>query len=372
MKESLIILKKELLEIFRDRSTFIIMLIPVLIFPIFNTGLSYINKNSESKIDVSIQCNSLQANQVINDFIESAEMVDIKIINTEAPKELLKNGKIDCIITETDESIDFIYNSSSFNSLSITTKLAESFQEFYTSFLSSANNGVYSVNLKDESNNNSDTVNSVSRIFIPIMLVMLAFQCTSSFANDIFCGEKERKTLELLFLSGIKRESVYFGKISALLILGETNLIFGLLSYFITFSFSENGLRQFKFMQSENKITCVLGIVFTMLMLELISVFLSFSVSMISKNMKNAQILNEIVLAVPIGISILLTTGIINCNISIIKYIPVFNLIVSLNNSFAGIVNTGNIIFACLSNSIFIVVSAILGIRYIKTEKIFN
>lgn len=107
-----------------------------------------------------------------------------------------------------------------------------------------------------------------------------------------------------------------------------------------------------------------------MLLLSIVAVFLSLTVSMMSKNMKNAQILNEIILAVPVGITVLLTLGIIKSNMPVFNYIPILNLIVGFNNAFNGYVDITNIILSLITNSIIIAILIFTSIKYMNTEKI--
>ncbi len=372
MKTSITILKKELLEIFRDKATFVILLIPILIFPIFNIGMNYLNKESDTKINVCIHYDSQEAYELFNQYVLINETYDIDVIESKEPNKLLNKGYIDCYIIETNNVFDFIYNSSSYDSLSLTTKLGDGFQRYYNSSLSQSYDGIFEMNLKDENGNSANTSNSMSSIFVPIVLVMLIFQNTSSFANDIFAGEKERKTLELLLLSGVKKRSVYCGKSFALIILSIVNLLFSLGSYFISFNSTKSGLQQFKFMQNGNITANIVCIISTMLLLSIIAVFLSLTISMLSKNMKNSQILNELVLAIPVGITALLVLGILKNNTAIFNYIPILNLIISFNNAFIGNIDIINIVLSLITNILLIIVLIILSVKYMNTEKFIS
>ena len=372
MAEVLTILKKELTEMFRDKSTFLVLFIPVMLFPIFNIGMEYLNKNSETDIDICISCSITEVNNLINQFIDSNDILNLNLIESNSPETLLKNGNIDCYITVTEKRIDFIYNSSSFNSLSSTTKLIENFQQYYNSFLSESNNNIFQLEIKDEKGTIANPIDTISSIFVPIVLVMLIFQNTSSFANDLFAGEKERKTLELLLLSGVKKHAIYFGKSLSLVVLAVINLLISLIAYCISSNFKPTGLTQFKFMQNGNSFINMLFIFILLLAISLVSVFISVTISMLSKNMKNSQILNEFVLSIPVGIMTLLVLGIINGNVYIFNYIPLLNLLVNLNNAFLGNINIGNIVITLISNTLTIGVLITSSIHYMKTEKFID
>lgn len=372
MKETLIIFKKELSEIFRDKLSILIFLVPLMIFPVFNFGMEYLNKNTETDINICIDCDSQEAYSIINQFIEKNYMFNFELINSNSPEILLKSGDIDCYINASEKSIDFIYNSSSFDSLSLTTKLGENFQQFYNSLLSESYKNIFQLNLKNENGDISNSFDAISTIFVPIVLVMLIFQGTSSFANDLFAGEKERKTLELLLLSGVKKQAVFCGKSLALIVLSFFYLSISIGSCFISFFFSEAGLSQFKFMKNENYILNIFYIIILLLTLSFISVYLSITVSMLSKNMKNSQISNEIILAVPVCIMALLTLGIIGENVQFFNYLPILNLLTNLNNAFAGNNNIINMFVALVSNIVLILFLIVGNVQYMKTEKFIS
>ena len=372
MKETLTIFRKELFSIFRDRATLIILFIPLLIFPIFNLGMNYLNKDSAKSINICVQYDSQEAYEFFMNYVENNEIFDIEMVDSNKPKQLLLEGIIDCYICITDNNFDFIYNSSSFDSLSLTTKLGDSFQRFYNNTISQSYDGFFQMNLKDEDNNLANTSNSMSSIFVPIVLVMLVFQNITSFANDIFAGEKERKTLELLLLSGVKKRSIYYGKALSLLCVSGISLILCLGSYFISFNSTQSGLQQFKFMQNENWVENIIGMILTMLFLSMTAVLLSLTISMVSKNMKNSQILNEIILAIPVGITAFLAIGVLKPNFALLNYIPILNLIINFYNSFIGNLNMLNLSISLITSMILMMIIIIVSIKYMNTEKLIN
>ena len=358
-----------MLEIFRDKSTLLILLLPFFIFPMLNVGMKYLNENSDSDIRICVDCDSQEVNKIICQFIENNRDFNIELISTNEPKEFLQKGKIDSYICVTENSIDFIYDSTSFDSLFSTTKLGDCFQQFYNSFLSKSYDNILQLNLKDESGNLSNTTDSISSIVVPILLILFIFQGTSSFANDLFAGEKERKTLELLLISGVKKQAIFFGKSMSLIILSIFNLLISLTAYFISFCLTETELKQLSFMKKGNPIINIIFIVIILLLLTIVSVILSTTVSMTSKNMKNSQILNEFVLAIPVGITVLLVLGAINDKSAFLNFIPIFNLLNNFNYAFSGEIDIENTLISLIPNCALIAVLIISNVQYMKTEK---
>lgn len=367
MKKCFTIAEKELKGFFRDKFTFVILLIPMLIFPIFNYGINYLNKTSQTKMNICIETDNQNVYNILLDFISSDGQYNINIIDTDSPRDLLLNGKVDFIISADNESINLIYNSSSYDSLSQAMKFGETFQQFYVLQINESYEDIYQLNLKDEDNNSEDSAKSISKMVVPVILIMIAFQGTTSFANDIFAGEKERKTLGLLFMSGVKRSHIYFGKSIALAVLAIINLLLSFVSYYI--SFFGTSIQQFKFAQSGNimlNIMCMMG---ALLLLAIITAILSSSISMFSKNMKNSQVMNELLLIIPTGIGALLSFGLINHNIIVYRFIPVLNLMIDFIDAFNGRICLPYIVISVVTNSIFIIALAFASIKYINSEK---
>ena len=361
------VLRKELTEIFRDRGTLIILLIPLFIFPILNIGIEYINQDSNKEIDIYVKYDTRELYDIFNQYI--SDVYNINTVTKGNPEELLKKGYVDCYIYISDYTCNFIYNSNSYKSLSLTTKLSEEFRDFYNKLMNETNEDVCLINLMDESGMVSNTADSVLSIIIPIVLVTLLFQNTSCFANDMFSGEKERKTLELLLLTNTKKVSIYFGKALALMSLSLMELLLSLGSYFLTFGIQKEGLTQFKFMINGNVKLNVTCIVLSAILLSFISVFMSLTVSLVSKNMKNSQLLNEIILVIPVGTTALLVLGVLKNN-NIYSYVPVLNLLVNFIEAFSGNINITDMFISLVTNIFLLILIVCLSVRYMKSEKI--
>lgn len=372
MNEILIVVKKELLEIFRDRVTLIFLLIPFLVFPVYNLGMDYLNSKSDTAMNICVVCDNEKSKLLVAQFIESNSSLSIKSINSSEPLFSLENGEIDCLINIENKSLDIIYNSASFTSLSAAAKIEENFRQFYNSTLSKTHDDIFQISLKNESGNISNSTDSMYNIFIPVLLIFFIFRCSSSFSNDLFAGEKERKTIEMLMLSGAKKETIYCGKSLSLIVLSVINLALNLSSYFISYIFFKTDTNQLKSIKSGNLILNIACIILLLLVLTMISVFISTTVSVFSNNMKNSQMLNEILFAVPVGITALLTLGIIKDDIAVLKFIPLLNLLINYNNSFAGNPNIQSIIISLITNLIFIAALVLLNVRYMKSEKFIS
>lgn len=366
------IFKKELLGIFRDKSILIVMLIPLLIFPVFNTGLKYLNKDNQDSINIAVTTDSAEAYNIFSQYIIVSQCFRINLINTDTPEEDLKKGILDCYLYINDGNYDFIHNSNSYNSISTTTKLGEDFQKYYNEFIKEMYTDVYQFNLKDETGKISNVSDSISNMFIPIFLVLIIFQSISSFSNDFFAGEKERKTLEMLLLSGTKKEYIYFGKMFALFTVSLFNIIFSGISLLATFAFEDNVHDLFGFFKNGSIITNISIMILSLWLLALIAVSLSSNVSIVSKGIKNSQFINEVVVVIPVSATVLNVLGYISAENTLITYIPIVNLVLCFNNAFKGFVRLNEVLITVLVSIIFVFLMGIFGIKYMKSERFLN
>ena len=369
MKICLTIAKKELLQTFRDKSTLIFLLIPLLIFPVFNIGMDFISKNSQVEITVCTESDSEEINHFVEQFIRLNKDFEIHQVVSNCPEKLLKSGKIDCYIKIQKSDFNFFYNSSSYNSLSKTTKLGETLQRNYYSYLNKTTDGIYQFNLFNENGDTANISNSIANIFIPTIFVLLIFQGITSFSNDIFAGEKDRKTFELLLLSKVKREAIYLGKSIALLTISFVNVVISLIAFAFSYAVLDNGIHEFKFLQTESCYINILVIIIALILLAIISVFITSSISLISKNAKMAQLFNELILVIPVGITGMLCLGVFNTDNKLFDFIPILNAVNMFNKAFNGYVNLSQVILAILSTVIFVWIITILCAKYIKSEK---
>lgn len=359
MKETVTIIKKELLEIFRDRRGIVIILMPLFIFPILNIGFEYLSDESQTEINISVVSDSSEAKEIVKAFSVDNKTLNINFLSVEEPYLKLLDGEIDCYINIEDGLLNIVYNSSSMDSLLSAMKINESFQEYYNLTLSEFHNEILQLRLIDETGKTSGLSEIASSVIAPLVLILLIFQNTSSLANDIFAGEKERKTIEMLLLSGAKKQSIYCGKCIAITIMMLINASIGLASFISTFG-------------SEIKKSNIAASIIVLLMIATVSVFIAVTVSMRSKSMKNSQMLNDIIMALPRGITLLLVLGFFKGERTIYRFIPFLNLLIEYRDVFIGEVNLVDIAIALFTNICLILLLIAGSVRYMKSEKIIS
>lgn len=359
MKETVTIIKKELLEIFRDRRSIAIILMPLFIFPVLSIGLEYLSDESQTEINMSVVSDSSVAEEKIKSFSVNNKNLNINLVCKGNPHLTLLDREIDCYISIEDGLLNIVYNSASIDSLLSAMKINESFQEYYNLTLSESYSEILQLRLIDETGKITNLSEIASSVIAPLVLIILIFQNTSSLANDIFAGEKERKTIEMLLLSGAKKQSIYCGKCIAITIMMLINALIGLVSFILTFG------------TEIKKLNMVVAIVI-LLMILIVSVFIAVTVSMRSKSMKNSQMLNDIIMVLPSGITLLLILGFFKGEGIIYRFIPFLNLLIEYRDVFVGEVNLVDIVIALISNMVLILMLIVGSVRYMESEKIIS
>lgn len=360
------IIIKELKEIFRDKMCLVLFLIPLLIFPVLNYGITFLSddtdkKNEEILIAVTDETND----EMVYSFL--AEYENIKVLESDEPYELLNNNEIDFIIEYNGGKVKFVYNSMTYSSLLQATKYGEKYDAFIKEIYDREDSDISFAVLTDENGNEVSAANSILSVLSPIVFIIIIFQGSTVFANDMFAGEKERKTIEILMLSAPNSTTVYLGKILSLSIIEVINTLFVALSYFISNLIFDNSLER-----AFAGISSIICLVLPIVSLTLISIFLSAAVSIFSPTLKSAQIANELISAIPLGCAFLIVFGTNFFQSNFIAFIPFIDSIKCFIYASAGKESMSESIISFIVNIIFSVLLFIVSKNYMKSEKLYN
>lgn len=347
------VLKKDLLEIIRDKTTWILLFMTIISFPVMRIALKAISETSEMSASVAIVYDDHENYTFVKDFIEQTEEARIKIVDRNDTV-----TKTDFTIRICGNDISYIYNSTEFDSLTKASKFSELFSEYYINYQRSKGQKILSFAFADE-NNNVNSTDSLQGIFSPILIITIIFQASSLIANELFAGEKERKTLEMLILSGIDKGKLYFGKLTALFIFSAVNTMAGLISFVLAFKQSEV-LSDF---------SQIIKLMLIILFLTVFSVTAGTTVSVISKNIKMSQMVNELVMIIPVGFSGLASYGIIDSSDALYKYVPCINLVKSLSDTLNNTASWLEVIFLCASTLLIVIIMFLFSRKIMKSDK---
>ena len=243
MNKTLLILKKELREVFRDKKSLAMMLIIPVLIPLIIIGMSALFE-SETSTDVNTY-NKIGFNYELSDIeleiLDSLE-IDYSINDTDALEEEFNNQEINSYITKENNHYVINYDSANIES-SGSASLAESFLETYKSVLEEnylSNNNVdilefnnlltYEEKTQEQQNYFANYIVNYAFLFI-----LMAITVSATYpATDATAGEKERGTLETLLTFPIKSKDIIIGKLLSVtlssIITGVLGLILSVLA----------------------------------------------------------------------------------------------------------------------------------------------
>ncbi len=358
------ILNKELKNIFRDKFFIIILIVPIFIFPLINFGAEYIFNDSQiisNKSNIAIINN--EDISIINKYFKNND--NYKITNSSNPFELLKNGDIDFIImSNPNKTISFIYNSKYYSSLFKATSCGEKFEKELIKENKMKNPYALSCVLKDEKGNSTNSASIISLI-TPVVFILVVCQGNSLLANDIFAGEKERKTMELLLLSHTKKTTIYLGKVFTLLVIEILCTILNILSYTFSNYITPNN-------QNHTNINNFLSLIISAVSLCMITVFISSLISLLSKTYRCSQIINEVFSVIPVFAAIYFLIDNIDISDALISFIPIFNSVKSIINTMADEINIQFSLLSFTINFAYCILITLISNKYMRSEKILN
>ena len=243
MNKTLLILKKELREVFRDKKSLAMMLIIPVLIPLIIIGMSALFE-SETSTDVNTY-NKIGFNYELSEteieILDSLE-IDYSINDTEDLEEEFNKQEINSYITKENNHYVINYDSANIES-SGSASLAESFLETYKSVLEEnylSNNNVdilefnnlltYEEKTQEQQNYFANYIVNYAFLFI-----LMAITVSATYpATDATAGEKERGTLETLLTFPIKSKDIIIGKLLSVtlssIITGVLGLILSVLA----------------------------------------------------------------------------------------------------------------------------------------------
>jgi len=268
------IIKYELVQLFRDKKTiFFIFILPLIIFPLLNGGLSFLTKSKikdimDEKITILVERNLLEGNSskslpsdffdILNeDYNISSEFITLATLENDTndiildsllniyPAILKVNSKInsDSISISDNKNIPEIvvlYSSKKEKKSIKFSKVIKSLKKMKKKYrnLRYEEIGInkYPDLIKVGKINIASYEKSENFKFakmLPITLILILFFGTYAIANYIILGEKDNKTLETLLSSGASRKTIILGKFLVIFSAGFVMSILEMISFYL-------------------------------------------------------------------------------------------------------------------------------------------
>lgn len=240
MKIILTVLKKELMDMFRDRKTIIAsILIPLLMYPVLFGIMGRGIQGSMDFIDEGFEIGIVdKSNSSLGKFISDQE--NITTIETEDPRQAVSKGEL-LLSVEIPEDFDQVLQEEGLTKVRIiyddTSQKSNTAMSHVNGLINTFSKAVVSQRLEEKNIDSSiltpiETITESSEkeesgfgalmlsLMLPMMLMLFAATGPVASATDLGAGEKERGTLEPLLSTQASRISLLWGKFLAITIMG--------------------------------------------------------------------------------------------------------------------------------------------------------
>ena len=236
MNKTLLILKKELRELFRDKKSLSMMLIIPIFIPLIIIGMSALFQ-SQTEADVTTY-NKIGFNYELSpteiEILDSLE-IDYTVASTKDLESSFNNKELNSYITKENTNYVINYDEANIES-SQAAVMAQSYLETYKSvleanYLTENNIDVNTFNnLLTYEQKSIEQQNFYSNYIVnyAFLFILMAITVSATYpATDATAGEKERGTLETLLTFPIKSKDIIIGKLLSVTL---SSIITGLLS----------------------------------------------------------------------------------------------------------------------------------------------
>lgn len=378
---------KEMKDSFRDRRT---LLLSVFLPIIMMTGLVLFYEKLGS--DGGDDSFTLAVSSTITAEEESifAALENIELVKSANPEETLEDGDAQAALllsenfaakiesgenaTATIIGDSFSQNSSNLMNL-VTTAFAAYEKAVVTSRLQDEGTDpslIQPFTMEQKELSDEDSGLSLLAMLIPMMLALAIGIGAGPAAADLFAGEKEKKTMEALLMTPVKRSTLLVSKWLTITSIGAFTGIITLIVVALEITFLTENLK--KAMSLGDKLIPIIGLA---LLISIVYAMFTASIlmltSIIGKTIKEAQSYSSPVMMIAMFPAIITSTIGVN-ELSMTHFvIPILNLFSLLKELLFGIIDYQHIFAVIASNLIGVVIFFVVSrILFLKDKWVMN
>jgi len=260
-KHILTIWKKELRDTVRDRRTLVSMiLIPMLLMPVIMLGMFKFVSEQAARQQTQIAKISIVGGDYapqLAEAIKSREGVEIAEVDVQNYKKSVAEGEVDAVVVIPEDfqnkiagekavSLGLVSKSTNANASNALAAISSAVAAFNANLLEGrfaardVNSDILSgvTVLPEDVATEQETGGFILAMLLPLLIVMWSIVGGQYTAIDVSAGEKERKTLEALLLTPVKRVDVVFGKFLAVSTVAIISVITAISSLYLSFSYA--------------------------------------------------------------------------------------------------------------------------------------
>ncbi len=222
-----------------------------------------------------------------------------------------------------------------------------------------------------EMSEENPNVNLIAML-IPLMLALAIGIGASPAASDLFAGEKEKKTMEALLMTPVKRSTLLFAKWLTISSVGAITGIITLIVVALEITFLTENLKQ-AVSFNENAYLVIGFAVLISIIYAMFNASLLMLTSIIGKTVKESQSYSTPVMMLAMfPVMIISSIGINELSFQHFA-IPILNLFSLLKELSFGVINYEHILITIASNLICMIVGFIIGrILFLKDKWVMN
>lgn len=378
---------KEMKDSFRDRRT---LLLTVFVPIIMMTGLvlfyeKMFSDGAEDTFSLAVHSSITAEEESIFTGFEN-----IELLKTTSPEKAVENGDALAAVLLTESFAESVKNGES----ATVTIIGDSFSQNSSNLMNMVTNAfalyeknVIATRLQTEGIEPSliqpftieqkefaeeDSSLSLLAMLIPMMLALAIGIGAGPAAADLFAGEKERKTMEALLMTPVKRSTLLISKWLTITSIGAITGIITLIVVALEITFLTENLKNA--MAFGEKLVAIIGLALLIsLVYSMFTASILMLTSLIGKTVKEAQSYSSPVMMVAMFPAIITSTIGVN-ELSMTHFvIPILNLFSLLKELLFGIIDYNHIFAVIASNligvAIFFIISRIL---FLKDKWVMN
>jgi sodium transport system permease protein len=390
-KHTLIIYRKELLEVLRDKGTiFSTLILPVILYPLLIIGINSVMVRQYKSLEergatVAVQdsVNNTVSKRIIND-LQSIKNYTV-IAYSQTTQRLYNDKDIQGIVTIRDSlgsdgtqfyKVYITYDKSKDQNKIVYDKLSSQLsrteKKLQEERLQSA--GISPDFLKLIEVRERDTSSAQKKMgmvlgmILPYLVIMMLFAGASIVAADLVAGEKERKTLETLLVSSVGRLEIVCGKYLTIITLAMLNMIVNLIS--ISFSLQFMLANQSKAMAGVAlPVNAMLILLVAMIPLATLFAAILLSLSTFSRNIKEARSYEQPLLMIAMLLGMVSFFPAIEIN-NLMALIPVVNIALLFKAVLINEYALSHILITIFSTLVLDVIAIFVTIKLFRTESV--
>lgn len=375
------VLKKEMTDAIRDTRSLVMILIPLLVFPILFSALDRQISSAEEEVShkITIAVNSAVDRSNATEVLDGGDRIEF--VESDDIADALQCGQVLLALDLTQEKPVVVYDQNSVRSCTALAEFNAWIEKVKTEGIVSEiihlggdpsviEKNTFTTKELSEYTNKSSNVLLVS--LVPMLVITFIFSGGTAVTLDTFCGEKERGTLECLMMTKASQISILVAKMVAVLAFCVVSAVLSMAGCFLAIHVNPNvaamyGSQNATVVSTE---TIVLSIGCS-LSFALFAVAIMSYLCITSRTVKEGQMKLNVLTMCPAligGITMYIELS----NTSMLTYlVPVLNISILLKQIFSNMIDPTAMVLTVFSSFIYSVLFTLMGVRAFSSEKLW-